>query len=110
MDEERSTSAAQEKLKETKEGEMRKENQLSSSLKRLKVTQEGVMSKQNKLSTSQLVIRRGLTALTAVLILSAGMTMHFILPLPEVSSITNSTLDLENSTLSTPFTTQMLSF
>lgn len=109
-DEERSTSVAQEKLRETQEEGVRKENQPSTSQKRLRVTQEGGMSKQNQLSTSQLIIRRGLTALTAVLILSVGMTVHFVLPLPEVASITNSTVDLENSTLSTPITTQMLSF
>lgn len=107
MDEERSTSVAQERLRETQEGGMRKENQPSTSLKRLSVTQEGGMSKQNRLSTSQLIIRRGLTAFTAVLILSVGMTVHLVLPLPEVASFTNSTLDIENSTLSTPITTQM---
>lgn len=110
MDEERSTSVAQERLRETPEGGMRKEDQLSTSQKRLRKTQEAVMSKENRLSTSQLIIRRGLTTLTAVLILALGMTVHFILPLPEVTSITNSTLDLENSTLSTPITTEMLSF
>ncbi|MCJ8740113.1 hypothetical protein PDJAM_G00055080 [Pangasius djambal] len=109
-DEEGGTSVAQESSKETQEGGMRKENQLSTSQKRLGVTQEGGMSKKNQLSTSQLIIRRGLTALTAVLILSTGMTVHFILPLPEVASITNSTLDFENSTLSSPIATQMLSF
>lgn len=109
-DEERSTSVALVRLRETQEGGMRKENQLSTSQKRLSETQEGRMSKQNQLSTSQLIIRRGLTALTAVLILSVGVTVHFILPLPEVVAITNNTLDLENSTLSSPIATQILSF
>ncbi|KAK3561007.1 hypothetical protein QTP86_023198 [Hemibagrus guttatus] len=108
--EERSTSVALEGLRETQEGEMSKENQLSTSQKKLRETQEGGMSKENQLSTSQLIVRRGLTALTAVFILSVGMMVHFILPLPEVPSINNSTLDLENSTLSTPIATTMLSF
>ncbi|KAI5098937.1 hypothetical protein C0J45_11076 [Silurus meridionalis] len=108
VDEERSTSLAQERLAEVHEGEMRNENSISTSQN--KMTQEGGMSKNNYLPMSQLIIRRGLTALTALLILSGGMVVHFILPLPEVPSITNSTLDLENSTLSSPFATQMLSF
>ncbi|XP_047676462.1 solute carrier family 47 member 4 isoform X1 [Tachysurus fulvidraco] len=82
--EERSTSVAQQRLRETQEEEMRKVNQLS---------------------TSQLIIRRGLTALTAVLTLSVGLMVHFILP--QVPSITNSTLDLQNSTLSSPTATTM---
>lgn len=110
MAEERSTSVALEGLRETQEGEMRKENQLSATQERLRKTQEGGMSKENHLSTSQLIVRRGLTALTAVFILSVGMMVHFILPLPEVPSINNSTLDLENSTLSTSIATTMLSF
>lgn len=107
LDEERSTSVAQERLRETQEGGMTKEDQLYTSQKRSRETQEGEMSVENRLSTSQLIIRRGLTVLTAVLILALGMTVHFILPLPDVAS--NSTLDLENSTLSTPITTQVLS-
>lgn len=107
VDEEKSTSAAQERLRETQEGGMRNENQHSTSQKKLSLTQEGRMSKENQLSTSQLIIRRGLTALTAVLILTVGITAHFTLPLPEVASITNSTLALENSTLSSSIATYM---
>lgn len=110
MDEEGSTSVALERLRETQEGGTRKENQLSISQKRLSETQEGGMSQQNQLSTSQLIIRRGLTALIAVFILSIGVTVHFILPLPEVVAVTNNTLELENSTLSSPITTQIFSF
>lgn len=106
MDEEQCTSVAQERLKEAQEG-VKKENQHCTLRKRLSVTQEGGASKQNPLSTSQLIIRRGLTALTAILMLSVGMTAHFILPVPEGSSFTNSTLDFENSTLSSSITTQM---
>ncbi|KAI5626706.1 hypothetical protein C0J50_13666, partial [Silurus asotus] len=107
VDEERSTSVAQERLAEVHEGEIRNENSISTSQNKM---QEGGMSEKNYLTMSQLIIRRGLTALTALLILSGGMVVHFILPLPEVPSITNSTLDLENSTLSSPFATQTLSF
>ncbi|XP_053363545.1 solute carrier family 47 member 4 [Clarias gariepinus] len=106
MDEEQCTSVAQERLKEAQEG-VKKENQHCTLRKRSSVTQEGEASKQNPLSTSQLIIRRGLTALTAILMLSVGMTAHFILPVPEGSSFTNSTLDFENSTLSSSITTQM---
>ncbi|XP_022526190.2 multidrug and toxin extrusion protein 1 [Astyanax mexicanus] len=53
-----------------------------------------------RLSTSQLIIRRGLTTLAAVLILATGTSLHLTLPLPEVSKVTeaNDTLNL-NSTL-----------
>ncbi|XP_066520432.1 solute carrier family 47 member 4 isoform X2 [Hoplias malabaricus] len=77
-------------------------------------TQESMGQEEDKneapLSTSQLIIRRGLTTLAAVLVLASGTAAHLILPLPEVASATNSTLDWENTTLPSPFTTQTLSF
>uniref|UniRef100_A0A8B9JA26 Multidrug and toxin extrusion protein n=1 Tax=Astyanax mexicanus TaxID=7994 RepID=A0A8B9JA26_ASTMX len=63
-----------------------------------------------KLSTSQLMIRRGLTTLAAVLILAVGTVVHLTVPLPEVAFITNSTMDWENFTSPAPLTTQTLSF
>uniref|UniRef100_A0AAR2M1I5 Multidrug and toxin extrusion protein n=1 Tax=Pygocentrus nattereri TaxID=42514 RepID=A0AAR2M1I5_PYGNA len=62
------------------------------------------------LSTSQLIIRRGLTTLAAVIILAAGIAAHLILPLPEVAYVTNSTLDWGNFTSPPPVTTQTLAF
>ncbi|KAI4898726.1 hypothetical protein NFI96_024105, partial [Prochilodus magdalenae] len=62
------------------------------------------------LSTIQLIIRRGLTTLAAVIVLAAGTAVYLFLPLPEVAFGTNSTLDWGNFTSPSPFTTQTLSF
>lgn len=43
------------------------------------------------LSNTQLVLRRGLTALAAVGLLSLGVGVHVLVPLPEI--VSNSTLD-----------------
>uniref|UniRef100_A0AAR2KH56 Multidrug and toxin extrusion protein n=1 Tax=Pygocentrus nattereri TaxID=42514 RepID=A0AAR2KH56_PYGNA len=57
---------------------------------RLSISQEGARMHQDggkssePLSTSQLIIRRGLTTLAAVLIFAVGMSIHIIVPLPEV--------------------------
>ncbi|XP_017550412.1 multidrug and toxin extrusion protein 1-like isoform X1 [Pygocentrus nattereri] len=76
--------------------------------------QESVSQEEGKsaapLSTSQLIIRRGLTTLAAVIILAAGIAAHLILPLPEVAYVTNSTLDWGNFTSPPPVTTQTLAF
>ncbi|XP_030632195.1 solute carrier family 47 member 4 [Chanos chanos] len=55
---------------------------------------------KGRLSVSQLIIRRGLTTLVALLILAMGTAVHLILPLPEVSNSTvaNDTLEWENFT------------
>uniref|UniRef100_A0A8C1MSG4 Multidrug and toxin extrusion protein n=1 Tax=Cyprinus carpio TaxID=7962 RepID=A0A8C1MSG4_CYPCA len=45
------------------------------------------------LSTAQLILRRGLTTLAALLILAVGITVHLTVPLPEVSVRANTTLD-----------------
>ncbi|XP_030632194.1 multidrug and toxin extrusion protein 1-like [Chanos chanos] len=59
---------------------------------------------KGRLSVSQLIIRRGLTTLVALLILAMGTAVHLILPLPEVSNSTvaNDTLDFGNSTTFSP--------
>ncbi|XP_065137106.1 multidrug and toxin extrusion protein 1-like [Paramisgurnus dabryanus] len=54
------------------------------------------------LSTSQIIIRRGLTTLAAVLILAVGVAVHLNVPLPEVLNKTNTTLD-SNLTTTSPF-------
>ncbi|XP_073673839.1 solute carrier family 47 member 4 [Garra rufa] len=56
------------------------------------------------LSTAQLILRRGLTTLCALLILALGIAVHLTVPLPEVSygSGRNFTLD-SNFTTATPF-------
>ncbi|KAL6471177.1 hypothetical protein MHYP_G00198270 [Metynnis hypsauchen] len=57
---------------------------------RLSISQEGARMCQDggkssaPLSTSQLIIRRGLITLAAVLIFAVGMSIHIIVPLPEV--------------------------
>lgn len=67
------------------------------------MAQDGLRKGQEKekeappLSTSQLIIRRGLTTLAAVLVLAAGTAVHLTVPLPEVP-YTNHTLDWENFT------------
>lgn len=46
------------------------------------------------LSNTQLVLRRGLTALVAVGLLALGVCVHVLVPLPEIVPLTaNSTLD-----------------
>ncbi|XP_051963195.1 multidrug and toxin extrusion protein 1-like [Xyrauchen texanus] len=54
------------------------------------------------LSTSQLILRRGLITLAAVLILAVGIAVHLIVPLPEVSysAVVNLTLDSNSTTTS----------
>uniref|UniRef100_A0AAY4DRL4 Multidrug and toxin extrusion protein n=1 Tax=Denticeps clupeoides TaxID=299321 RepID=A0AAY4DRL4_9TELE len=76
--------------------------------------QDGLMSQQEggepriRLSTSQLIIRRGLVMLAAILILFAGTAVHLLLPLPESSWVTRSNQtqdwqwDWENWTYPTP--------
>lgn len=56
------------------------------------------------LSTAQLILRRGLTTLGALLILAVGIAVHLTVPLPEVSygAGANFTLD-SNFTTATPF-------
>lgn len=55
------------------------------------------------LSTAQLILRRGLTTLAALLILAVGIAIHLIVPLPEISygAGANSTL-VSNFTTATP--------
>ena len=57
-----------------------------------------------KLSLTQLIIRRGLTLLTTVLILAVGITVHFVFPPPEVSAQnrSNFTTDWANNSTPTP--------
>ncbi|XP_065137107.1 multidrug and toxin extrusion protein 1-like [Paramisgurnus dabryanus] len=55
-----------------------------------------------RLSTSQIIIRRGLTTLAAVLILAVGVAVHLNVPLPEVLCKANITLD-SNLTTTCPF-------
>ncbi|TRZ00945.1 hypothetical protein DNTS_004786 [Danionella cerebrum] len=59
------------------------------------------------LSCSQLIIRRGLTALMALLVLTGGVLIHLIVPLPEVSygAAANFTLDSNFSTASPVYST-----
>ncbi|XP_041919857.1 solute carrier family 47 member 4 isoform X3 [Alosa sapidissima] len=56
------------------------------------------------LSPSQLLLRRGLSVLILLLILCVGVTVHFLLPLPESywSSRTNGTMDAGNWTTANP--------
>ncbi|KAL2096119.1 hypothetical protein ACEWY4_008267 [Coilia grayii] len=56
------------------------------------------------LSSSQLLLRRGLTTLTALLILGVGLTLHLLLPLPESSwsSHVNATMEDANWTTAPP--------
>uniref|UniRef100_A0A3B1JNU4 Multidrug and toxin extrusion protein n=1 Tax=Astyanax mexicanus TaxID=7994 RepID=A0A3B1JNU4_ASTMX len=72
--------------------------------------EEEKSSAASMLSTSQLMVRRGLTTLAAVLILAVGTVVHLTVPLPEVAFITNNTMDWENFTSPAPLTTQTLSF
>uniref|UniRef100_A0A674CKN1 Multidrug and toxin extrusion protein n=1 Tax=Salmo trutta TaxID=8032 RepID=A0A674CKN1_SALTR len=49
------------------------------------------------LSTTQLVLRRGLTVLTAIVILAVGTSVHLLLPLP-ISTWSNLSVDWSNAT------------
>uniref|UniRef100_A0A3B5LTQ9 Multidrug and toxin extrusion protein n=1 Tax=Xiphophorus couchianus TaxID=32473 RepID=A0A3B5LTQ9_9TELE len=66
-----------------------------------RVEQEVRRQKGGRLSTTQLIIRRGLTMVTALAFLAVGTAVHFLVPLPEIGS--NSTLDGINTTF-TPHT------
>ncbi|XP_073727211.1 multidrug and toxin extrusion protein 1 [Misgurnus anguillicaudatus] len=57
------------------------------------------------LSMNQLVLRRGLTLLTAVLILIIGVTVHIACPLPEPYLQTHRNLTMDWRNISTPNTT-----
>ncbi|XP_029528345.1 multidrug and toxin extrusion protein 1-like [Oncorhynchus nerka] len=52
------------------------------------------------LSTTQLVLRRGLTVLAAIVILAVGTSVHLLLPLP-ISSWSNLSVDWSNTTFTT---------
>uniref|UniRef100_A0A4W5Q458 Multidrug and toxin extrusion protein n=1 Tax=Hucho hucho TaxID=62062 RepID=A0A4W5Q458_9TELE len=52
------------------------------------------------LSTTQLVLRRGLTVLAAIVILVVGTSVHLLLPLP-ISSWSNLSADWSNTTFTT---------
>ncbi|KAK6296693.1 hypothetical protein J4Q44_G00328350 [Coregonus suidteri] len=52
------------------------------------------------LSTTQLVLRRGLTLLAAIVILAVGTSVHLLLPLP-ISSWSNLSVDWSNTTFTT---------
>ncbi|XP_068601867.1 multidrug and toxin extrusion protein 1-like [Brachionichthys hirsutus] len=55
--------------------------------------------KNNHLSATQLIIRRGFTLLVAVALLAVGVSVHFLVPLPEaLTSKANFTLDWINTT------------
>ncbi|XP_054901354.1 multidrug and toxin extrusion protein 1-like isoform X2 [Poeciliopsis prolifica] len=66
-----------------------------------RVEQEARRQKSGRLSTTQLVIRRGITMVTALAFLAVGTAVHFLVRLPEIGS--NSTLDSVNTTF-TPHT------
>lgn len=53
-----------------------------------------------QLLTSQIIFRRGLTMLAALLILAAGIAVYFNVPLPEVSISANATLNSNITTTS----------
>uniref|UniRef100_A0A3P9NZ44 Multidrug and toxin extrusion protein n=1 Tax=Poecilia reticulata TaxID=8081 RepID=A0A3P9NZ44_POERE len=67
-----------------------------------RIEEEVRLQKSSRLSTTQLIIRRGLTMVTALAFLAVGTAVHFLVPLPETG--TNSTLDGINTTF-TPHTT-----
>uniref|UniRef100_A0A4W5MED0 Multidrug and toxin extrusion protein n=1 Tax=Hucho hucho TaxID=62062 RepID=A0A4W5MED0_9TELE len=54
------------------------------------------------LSTTQLVLRRGLTVLSAIVILAVGTSVHLLLPLP-ISSWSNLSVDWSNTTFTTTY-------
>ncbi|KAL0973217.1 hypothetical protein UPYG_G00200470 [Umbra pygmaea] len=64
--------------------------------------QRGDGSPRTLLSITQLILRRGLTVLAALAILSVGMSLHILLPLP-VSSWGNRTVEWSNATVSTTY-------
>ncbi|KAI4898725.1 hypothetical protein NFI96_024104 [Prochilodus magdalenae] len=76
----------------------------SSSANQERIGQEGVGTGRYRrkraapLSTSQLIIRRGLTALVAVLIFATGTSLHVLLPLPEVNGTQHSNTTLNYTT------------
>ncbi|XP_037402231.1 multidrug and toxin extrusion protein 1-like isoform X2 [Pygocentrus nattereri] len=86
---------------------------------RLSISQEGARMHQDggkssePLSTSQLIIRRGLTTLAAVLIFAVGMSIHIIVPLPEVPHALGANATQSNTTLHyttpSPQTTSLMS-
>uniref|UniRef100_A0A674ESP5 Multidrug and toxin extrusion protein n=1 Tax=Salmo trutta TaxID=8032 RepID=A0A674ESP5_SALTR len=57
-------------------------------------------SPNGMLSTTQLVLRRGLTVLAAIVILAVGTCVHLLLPLP-ISSWSNLSVDWSNTTFTT---------
>ncbi|XP_035648113.1 multidrug and toxin extrusion protein 1-like [Oncorhynchus keta] len=57
-------------------------------------------SPRGLLSTTQLVLRRGLTVLAAIVILAVGTSVHLLLPLP-ISSWSNLSVDWSNTTFTT---------
>lgn len=65
-------------------------------------TQSGHVVQQMKgghLSTTQLILRRGLIVFAAVSLLAVGVSVHFLVPLPEtLQSGANFTLDWINTT------------
>ncbi|KAA0720306.1 Multidrug and toxin extrusion protein 1 [Triplophysa tibetana] len=67
-------------------------------------TETGEAQQKYLLSMNQLVLRRGLTLLTAVLILIAGIAIHMTCPLPEPFSSPHSNLTINWSNFSTPDT------
>lgn len=65
-----------------------------------KAQEESKTNQDQKLSICQIIIRRGLTAFTVILILCVGVTVHFTVPLPEVAFLANNTqLESFNSTV-----------
>ncbi|KAJ3591322.1 hypothetical protein NHX12_009268 [Muraenolepis orangiensis] len=66
---------------------------------------ELVQGPRKRLSTHQLVLRRGFTAVTMVLLLAAGVSVYYMVPLPETAIIPsqgNLTTGWTNSTDATP--------
>uniref|UniRef100_A0A6Q2X2I8 Multidrug and toxin extrusion protein n=1 Tax=Esox lucius TaxID=8010 RepID=A0A6Q2X2I8_ESOLU len=64
--------------------------------------QRGNGSPTARLSTAQLVLRRGITVLAAIAILTVGTSLHVLLPLP-ISSWSNMTADWSNITYNTTY-------
>uniref|UniRef100_A0A8C1MPP5 Multidrug and toxin extrusion protein n=2 Tax=Cyprinus carpio TaxID=7962 RepID=A0A8C1MPP5_CYPCA len=65
------------------------------------VSEYGETQPKTLLSTNQLVLRRGLTLLTTVLILIAGVAVHVACPLPEPLSPHQSNLTMDSRIFST---------
>uniref|UniRef100_A0A8C1U5U4 Multidrug and toxin extrusion protein n=1 Tax=Cyprinus carpio TaxID=7962 RepID=A0A8C1U5U4_CYPCA len=55
------------------------------------------------LSTAQLILRRGLTTLAALLILAVGIAIHLTVPLPEVSYSAGANFTLDSNFTTTTF-------